>query len=308
MSPTDKPTVLIVDDDINTVSMLNDTLDNAGFTVLVALEGSQALSITQQIVPNIILMDAMMPHLDGFETSRQLRQNPTLRHTPIIFMTGLSETRNIVDAFDIGVVDYVIKPIQLEELLARMRTHLHNSQLTSSAYNALESIGQLTCAFNAQGQLLWATPHSYRLLEQCCDQAFSLNRPFVNRLLAWLAVASASAQPLVLSTLDFPLRIHLLRITEKGEYLLRLEEVANKEEEYAILRRQFALTQREAEVMSWIAKGKTNREIGQILSLSPRTVNKHLEQIFRKLAVDNRTSAAALALRIMESLPTHSQS
>jgi DNA-binding CsgD family transcriptional regulator len=127
-------------------------------------------------------------------------------------------------------------------------------------------------------------------------------------LLAWLAVASASAQPLVLSTLDFPLRIHLLRITEKGEYLLRLEEVANKEEEYAILRRQFALTQREAEVMSWIAKGKTNREIGQILSLSPRTVNKHLEQIFRKLAVDNRTSAAALALRIMESLPTHSQS
>jgi DNA-binding CsgD family transcriptional regulator len=84
--------------------------------------------------------------------------------------------------------------------------------------------------------------------------------------------------------------------------------VANKEEEYAILRRQFALTQREAEVMSWIAKGKTNREIGQILSLSPRTVNKHLEQIFRKLAVDNRTSAAALALRIMESLPTHSQS
>ncbi|TCL07304.1 MULTISPECIES: DNA-binding response regulator [Sodalis] len=304
MSPADKPTVLIVDDDINTVSMLNDNLDNAGFTVLVALEGSQALSITQQIVPNIILMDAMMPHLDGFETSRRLRLNPTLRHTPIIFMTGLSETRNVVDAFDIGVVDYVIKPIRIEELLARMRTHLHNSQLTSSAYNALESVGQLTCAFSPQGRLLWATPHSYRLLEQCCDKEFTLSRPFVNRLLAWLR--SAPAQPLVLSGLALPLRLHLMRTTDNGELLLRLEETAKKDDECAILRRHFALTQRESEVMSWIAKGKTNREIGQILSLSPRTVNKHLEQIFRKLAVDNRTSAAALALRILESSPAHS--
>jgi DNA-binding response OmpR family regulator len=64
-----KPTVLIVDDDINTVSMLNDTLDEAGFTVLVALEGNQALSITSQITPDIILLDAVMPHLDGFSTS-----------------------------------------------------------------------------------------------------------------------------------------------------------------------------------------------------------------------------------------------
>jgi len=306
MSPTDKPTVLIVDDDINTVSMLNDTLDNAGFTVLVALEGSQALSITQQIVPNIILMDAMMPHLDGFETSRRLRRNPTLRHTPIIFMTGLSETRNVVDAFDIGVVDYVIKPIRMEELLARMRTHLHNSQLTSSAYNALESVGQLTCAFSPEGKLLWATPHSYRLLEQCCDKEFALSRPFVNRLLAWLQSAPGNPQPLVLSALELPLRIHLMRTTDKGEFLLRLEETAKKDDECALFRQHFALTQRESEVMSWIAKGKTNREIGQILSLSPRTVNKHLEQIFRKLAVDNRTSAAALALRILESSATHS--
>jgi DNA-binding response OmpR family regulator len=69
-----KPTVLIVDDDINTVSMLNDNLDEAGFTVLVALEGNQALSVTRQITPDIILMDAVMPHLDGYQTSRCLRK------------------------------------------------------------------------------------------------------------------------------------------------------------------------------------------------------------------------------------------
>ncbi|MEA9389241.1 DNA-binding response regulator [Acerihabitans sp. TG2] len=306
MSCAEKPTVLIVDDDINTISMLNDTLDSAGFTVLVALEGAQALAITQQIVPNIILMDAMMPRLDGFETSKRLRQNPTLRHTPIIFMTGLSETRDVVNAFDIGVVDYVIKPIRLEELLARMRTHLHNSQLTSSAYNALDCVGQLTFALSVQGKLLWATPQCYQLLKHCCDEEFALSRPLVNRLLAWLRGHPNGTQALDLSTLAFPLRILLMRTTDKGEFLLRLEEIDKKHDDCALLRQNFPLTQRESEVISWIAKGKTNREIGQILSLSPRTVNKHLEQIFRKLAVDNRTSAAALTLKILEQSPSHS--
>ncbi|KAA8999422.1 response regulator transcription factor [Affinibrenneria salicis] len=299
MSRNDKPTVLIVDDDINTVSMLNDNLDDAGFTVLVALEGAQALAITQQIIPNIILMDAVMPHLDGFETSRKMHQNPTLRHTPIIFMTGLCDTKDVVNAFDVGVVDYVVKPIRIEELLARMRTHLHNSQLTSSAYNALDSVGQLTCAFSARGQLLWATPHSWRLLEQCCDRAFTPDKDFVIRLLAWLSSAPNGAQPLALAHLSPALRIYLSRRTEKGEYLLRLEEMEQPDDETAILRKNFALTLRESEVMLWISRGKTNREIGQILALSPRTVNKHLEQIFRKLDVDNRTSAAALTLRVL---------
>lgn len=158
-----KPTVLIVDDDINTVSMLNDTLDEAGFTVLVALEGNQALSITSQITPDIILLDAVMPHLDGFSTSKRLRQNPGLRHTPIIFMTGLSDTQNIVDAFDAGVVDYVIKPIRTEELVVRMRTHLRNSKLTVSAYSAMDSVGQTLCVFSKEGQLRWATPNAWQL-------------------------------------------------------------------------------------------------------------------------------------------------
>ena len=80
------------------------------------------------------------------------------------------------------------------------------------------------------------------------------------------------------------------------EILLRLVETETDSDEF-VLRRKLALTQREAEVLLWIARGKSNRDIGAILDLSPRTVNKHLEQIYNKLGVENRTSAAALAVR-----------
>ena len=294
-----KPTVLIVDDDINTVSMLNDNLDEAGFTVLVALEGKQALSVTRQITPDIILMDAVMPHLDGYQTSRCLRESPGLRYTPIIFMTGLSETENIVNAFDAGVVDYVVKPIRIEELLVRMRTHLRNSRLTASAWNAMDFVGQSLCVFSAEGKLLWATPNAWQLIKTCCDADFQPSRAVVQRLLSWLSNAQAVMHPLDLSLLSLPVRVFWSRQTADNEYLLRLEEVVEQTDgqETDALRSRLKLTQREAEVLLWIARGKSNKEIGEILELSPRTVNKHLELVYRKLCVDNRTAAAALALK-----------
>ncbi|WP_226570337.1 response regulator transcription factor [Mangrovibacter yixingensis] len=296
-----KPTVLIVDDDINTVSMLNDTLDEAGFTVLVALEGSQALSITRQITPDIILLDAVMPHLDGFETSKRLRESPALWNTPIIFMTGLSDTDNVVNAFDAGVVDYVVKPIRMEELLVRMRTHLRNSRLTTSAYSAMDFVGQTMCVVNQQGQLLWATPNAWQLMRSCCDENFLPTRKFINRMLMWLNSSEGVRQALDLSRLDIPLKFYFSRQTGEGECLLRIEEINPRDEDSALdtLRANLSLTPREAEVLLWIARGKTNREIGDILHLSPRTVNKHLELVFPKLAVDNRTAAAAIALNAL---------
>ena len=292
-------TVLIVDDDINTVSMLNDTLDEAGFTVLVALEGNQALSITSQITPDIILLDAVMPHLDGFSTSKRLRENPGLRHTPIIFMTGLSDTQNVVDAFDAGVVDYVIKPIRTEELLVRMRTHLRNSKLTASAYSAMDSVGQTLCVFNREGQLRWATPNAWKLMKTFSDADYEPNKKVINRIVGWLNSHEGLNIPLDLSSLGIPLKFSLSRRTVEGESLLRIEEIKGYEEIDAVntLKHNLGLTPREAEVLFWIARGKTNREIGDILSLSPRTVNKHLEIMFPKLSVDNRTAAAALAIR-----------
>jgi DNA-binding NarL/FixJ family response regulator len=197
--------VLVVDDSPETLRMLTDALDQAGMTVMVALDGSAALKVVEQITPDIILLDAVMPGFDGFEACRRLKSEPDLSHVPVVFMTGLSETEHIVRGLEAGGVDYVTKPIVIEEMLARIRVHLANARL-------------------------------------------------------------------------------IRRATETAPAALEL-------------RKDFKLTSREAEVLSWLSKGKTNRDIAQILGLSPRTIDKHLEQIYAKLGVENRTAAAAMAVK-----------
>src|SRR5271169_534726 len=96
--------VLVVDDSPDTVRMVTDALEEAGMTVLVALEGAQALSLIERISPDLILMDAVMPGMDGFEACRRLKHIDTVS-LPVIFMTGLSETEHIVRGFDAGGVD-----------------------------------------------------------------------------------------------------------------------------------------------------------------------------------------------------------
>ncbi|MGO1233721.1 MAG: response regulator, partial [Marinobacter sp.] len=137
-----KTVVMVVDDAVDSIRMINDALEEAGMTVLVALEGNQALTISQNITPDVVLMDALMPHMDGFETCRRLKENPAFADIPIIFMTGLSDTEHVVMGLNAGGVDYVTKPINTTELLARMDVHLANARMTKSARFALDTAGQ----------------------------------------------------------------------------------------------------------------------------------------------------------------------
>jgi CheY-like chemotaxis protein len=114
--------VLVVDDSPGTLRLLTDALEEAGMTVLVARDGEHALSIVEKVVPDVILMDAVMPGTDGFSTCRKLKQNRSLAHVPVIFMTGLSDTEHIIEGLEAGGVDYVTKPIVPGELLARIRS------------------------------------------------------------------------------------------------------------------------------------------------------------------------------------------
>ena len=130
--------ILVVDDSPETLSFLTDALEHSGATVLVATEGARALALVDRITPDVILMDAIMPGMDGFETCRRLKANAALSHVPIIFMTGLSETEHIVEGLEAGGVDYVTKPIVLDVLLARIRVHLANARTAQSARLALD--------------------------------------------------------------------------------------------------------------------------------------------------------------------------
>jgi len=125
--------VLVVDDSPETLRLLTDALEDAGMTVLVAREGEHALSIVEKVLPDVILMDALMPGTDGFETCRRLKQNKALTHVPVLFMTGLSDTEHIIEGLEAGGVDYVTKPIVPGELLARIRVHLANARIAHSA-------------------------------------------------------------------------------------------------------------------------------------------------------------------------------
>ena len=203
--------VLIVDDLPENLSMLHDALDDAGYKVLVATNGESALARARQTLPNVILLDAVMPGIDGFEVARRLKADFSTQHIPIVFMTGLTETEHVVAAFEAGSSDYVTKPIRPPEVLARIAAHLRTSrQLQEASRNMPDALDDATLAA---------------------------------RLIA-----------------------------------------------------AFALTPREAEVLFWVIKGKTNRDIGDILGTSPRTVNKHLEHVFEKLGVENRTAAARVAM------------
>lgn len=205
MNDNKKPSdvVLVVDDSPETLRMLTDALDQAGMTVMVALDGSAAMKVVEQITPDVILLDAVMPGLDGFDTCRRLKADASTRDIPVIFMTGLTETEHVVAGFAAGGIDYVTKPIQPAEVIARVGAHVRTAQQIAKAREAL------------------------------------------------------TAEPATLQG--------------------------------------YNLTPREMEVLSWVAKGKTNRDIGEILGTSPRTVNKHLEHIFEKLGVETRAAAAALA-------------
>jgi len=290
---------LVVDDSPETLRLLTDALDGAGMTVMVALDGAAAMRIVDQITPDIVLLDAVMPGMDGFETCRRLKRDAGLDGVPIIFMTGLAETEHIVRGLEAGGVDYVTKPIVVEEMLARIRVHLANARMTQSARAALDVSGRYLLAVNSAGALLWATPQAQRLLSDTLADAadnFALPDPMPQ----WLEQAQKGGTGKKTATVaSFPgneqLRLQYMGKLGPDEFLLRLAKDTSGDMP-AEFSSELGLTTREGEVLSWLSKGKTNRDIAQILGLSPRTVDKHLEQIYAKLGVENRTAAAAIAV------------
>lgn len=294
--------VLLVDDSPEALGFLTDALEQSGFSALIATSGQAALNIAERITPDIILLDAVMPAMDGFETCRRLKANAAVAQVPVIFMTGLTETEHVVRALESGGVDYLTKPINIDELRARIRVHLSNARSAQSARVALDAAGRHLLAVRANGAIHWSTPQATRLVNAATGRDDGLEI-VVAHISGWLAdrttVDFARDAPLTITEAGRPaLQLSFLGAMGPDEYLFRLT-AANEKSDDHLLKDHFALTTRESEVLLWIAKGKSNRDIGDILGLSARTVNKHLEQIYVKLGVENRASAAVKAAHIL---------
>ena len=290
--------VLIVDDIPENLSLLHDALDEAGYTVLVATNGESALQRAKQSLPDVILLDALMPGIDGFEVARRLKADFATHHIPIVFMTGLTETEHVVAAFSAGAADYVTKPLQPAQVLARIAAHMHNARQMKQARSALDAFGQATVAVRSRdGKLVWQTPLARSLLKEYFANPEEVAPP---ELLAWIADAQQARrdgrEPLSLLVAQGSRRLLASFHDQTGddEWLVVLRE-ENDGSAIESLIAAFRLTQREAEVLYWVTLGKTSRDIGEIVGSSPRTVDKHLEHVFEKLGVETRTAAANLA-------------
>ncbi len=281
--------VLVVDDAPRSLGALCEGLEAEGYTVLVATDGESALARLDLVTPDAILLDALMPGLDGFETCRRVKSHPEWTHIPVIFMTGLSETSHVVRGFDAGGVDYVVKPVRTAEVLARLAAHVRNSRTGRLAREAVDVGGHGVVMVDAHGRMAWRSPRAQRwLAEFFADDGEA-------GCAAWLQDADDAPRTRRLGRRTLTAR-HL-GSASLGETMWLLAERADDAAPSASRLATASLTPRETEVLSWIAKGKTNRDVGEILGMSPRTVNKHLEHVFEKLGVETRTAAAALASR-----------
>ena len=124
LDDTAEEAILLVDDNPTNLQLLFETLDGRGYKLLIAKDGKSALSIAGKAQPNLILLDIMMPEIDGYEVCRQLKANPATAEIPVIFLSALTETKDKVQGLDLGAVDYVTKPFQPDEVIARVNTHL----------------------------------------------------------------------------------------------------------------------------------------------------------------------------------------
>jgi len=163
---TTRPVILVVDDTPDALRFLTSTLESAGMTVLIAIDGLAALALLKHTIPDMILMDAVMPNLDGFETTERIKADPAFQHLPIIFMTGLTDTEHVVRGLDAGAIDFVSKPIVIDELLARIRVHLATARIAQGSQMALDMSGRPALAVDSAGEPRWLTPAASEMLER----------------------------------------------------------------------------------------------------------------------------------------------
>ncbi len=297
-----RATILVIDDEPTMLRLLIDILEPAGFNVLVAMQGDMALMLLEQVTPDVILLDALMPGLDGFETCRRIKHNANLALVPVIFMTGLTDSESVVNGLQAGGVDYVTKPVAPDELIARIRVHLATAQLTRSAQHAMDVSGRHLLATDAAGHLRWSTHQASQLLGGLAA-GMQLPPDVRDWLRAKLAPKPQHIAETITCLMPEPskkqVEFALIGPLADGEFLLRIT-AHDRNNDISRLQERGKLTPREAEVLLWLARGKSNRDIAQILEISYRTIDKHLEQIYPKLGVETRTAAVAVTIRALE--------
>lgn len=283
--------VLVVDDTPANVSLMLDALTEAGYELLVAENGRSALQLLEHNQPDLILLDLVMPELDGFATCERLKKHPEWRDIPVLIMTARDEPEEKLRAFNCGAVDYITKPVYPPEVLARVAAHLQIRTLQRSLADELEM------RIEAEQQLKQSLDRAVVLVDY--EQHIVFSTHLADALLhKHFPAYAGGVLPSDFFSANSPLSAR--RFSEPGRddlVMFVLEEKGEPPGPAALL--TLGLTPREAEVLFWIAQGKGNPDISVILGASVRTVHKHVENIFRKLGCETRAAAALAAADLL---------
>lgn len=302
---TNTSTLLIVDDTPDNISVLFDFLTERGFKVLVGENGEAALEALGVEEPDLILLDVMMPGMNGFETCRRIKAMPGGKDVPVFFMTALGEPYDKVRGIEAGAVDYITKPVYPEEVLARIETHLAIRRLQK---NLQEQNDRLDAA-------LQRSITAERALTNLLDRAVVIVRRTNHEIL----FTTKQARDLIDAHGGNTAFASWLRddrkevINPQGGFLeiRRTAHSATSDTDLITLcpkggtvgpelLRPLGLTPRETEILFWIAQGKTNPEIAAILNTQLCTIKKHVVNFLPKLGVETRLAAALRAQDLLQ--------
>lgn len=281
------PRILIIDDEPGNLGFLCDLLAEEGYEPILAESAAAGLRLMHELAPEVVLLDQNMPGTDGVETCRLIRENLAWEGLPVLFLTVAEGAEELERAFAVGATDFLRKPVDRRELLARLRAHLRVAGLQRQLGEQLmlrfrleaqlqRGLRRAVVVVDAVGKIVFATDEIRTRLPEwwTSGRPFEANAGGAERGWRWRALAAEPGAPL------------------RGYELVQEEEVAGIED-----LRTLGLTPRQAEVMYWMAEGKVNGEIAVILGASVRTVEKHVGHIYERIGVENRYAAIRLVLQ-----------
>ncbi|MBA3530646.1 MAG: response regulator [Ardenticatenales bacterium] len=314
--------LLIIDDNVTNLKVAIDHLQSYGFEVLVARSGEMGLERARYAHPALILLDVQMPGIDGFETCRRLKAHPDTAAIPVLFMTVLSDPIDKVKGLEMGAVDFLTKPIDLAETIARVQTHLalrdlqlHLEERVRERTSALEAEMErrtrheqererLVAVISQQseqlrllaGQLLAAQQQTRQGVTTELDQAIQQKLHLVQAELATLQTVPHTDERTALAA---PLERAQALLDEMQQTTRRLATTLNEPSlpETALHTSPLLhLTTREREVLTLLAEGRSAADIAELFVLSPATVHTYTRRIREKLGIQELAALIRFAL------------
>jgi DNA-binding NarL/FixJ family response regulator len=273
--------------------------EGSNLSVVIATDLAGLISQGSSARPQVVLLGSDLSGLSAIETIRAIKKSRGLINAKIVVMSATIGTAHLEAVLDSGAADYVPKPVNVREIIARVQVQQRAAQQTQHSTHALDAFGFASMTVDARsGHLVWQTALSRDIFQRFFETPPTEFVP-VN-ILEWLQIEIARPNPrdyqrLVLTNGQQRLTLSIHGQLEDGEWLVVQRETSDRTV-IELIGRIFQLTARESEVLYWVVRGKINRDIGDIVGASPATVKKHLERVFEKLCVETRTAAAAMAL------------